>query len=642
MARRNRRQKPAEPEEESRRDSRKEDLKLIPVTFNESVSLFLNHDGEAADTKPETAGKFSIENTSGKDRIWDVTLEIEPGSTDLDETIEIREINPGDTEETEYKVTQEPKNVLNVTEYLSTLDEETASYSLIMGKKNEIFVSVTVHNDSDEDLKNLEIFKFIPSAYEDVDITRKTDGSAEIEDVEDERAVKWVIDELGAGRDEKLSLKFYITVEDIETKVRSGKIIAKYSAPYLLSGLKAEADNFRSSTNNNVYLSADELDETPNRFECKFVFENKSEFEVKLLDADVHDVNEPGTNFVSVDRDTQLSEEEKWSSGTWEYDVEEGIDPQFIKRVDFTTLADITAETLTSVDIEDFELAVAALEADLKYDAEEVASYRETVFHAIAWVENTGGAELNEVSYRETVQNNFKPPLAEEVEVKYNGEILDSDIYSVSISPDNNSSDGEHEVLVELKDLADTTYGAFHPGDKLDITYPITADRPAMDVEYRPDALVLGNTLPAGQPIEIVLKPEGLVIPVVHVRKRFITGKDTHALDQSGKYVCTVWVQNLGNMDMVNYELHDEIAEGSTIISEVVQRMGEYDDVPEEVDLEEVVDEVADAEEEDVVEDVSKVRRERIRGPKDLVWTAERIPPNERYTVKYVLKKDKK
>ncbi|MHA1111421.1 MAG: hypothetical protein ACTSRE_09990, partial [Promethearchaeota archaeon] len=69
---------------------------------------------------------------------------------------------------------------------------------------------------------------------------------------------------------------------------------------------------------------------------------------------------------------------------------------------------------------------------------------------------------------------------------------------------------------------------------------------------------------------------------------------------------------------------------------------GEYDDVPEEVELEKIVEEVADAEDEDVSEEVSKTRRERIKGPKDLVWTAEKIPPNERFTVKYVVKKDKK
>jgi hypothetical protein len=406
--------------------------------------------------------------------------------------------------------------------------------------------------------------------------------------------------------------------------------------------VKADAEKFKSSTNNNVYLSVDELDETPNRFECKFVFENKSVFDVKLLEADVHDIDAPSKNFVKVGRDTTLSEGETWASEIWEYDVKEGIDPQFIKKVDFTCLAKVIAESVTSVDIEDFELAVAALEADLKYDAEELASYRETVFHAIAWIENTGGADLNEVYYRETIQNNFKAPLAEEVEVKYNGKSLDSDIYTVRISPDNTSSDGEHEVIVELKDLNDTKIEAFKPGDKLDITYPITADRPSMDVEYNPDAYVMGNTYPVGKPIEIVLKPEGLVIPVIHVRKRFITGKDTHALDQSGKYVVTLWTQNLGNADMVNYELHDTLAEGSTIISEVVAVLGEYDGVPDEIDLEEVVDEVADADDEDVTEEVSKTRRQRIKGPKDLVWTAEKIPPNQRYTVTYVLKKDKK
>lgn len=632
MARRDKKTKPKE--EEKRETRRQKDLKLIPITFNESVNLFLTHDGEPAETETETTGKFTIGNTSKKDRIWDIVLDLDDtGSTDLDETIEIREINPGESEETEYKVKGDPKNILKVSEEFS-LDEENPSYSLILGKKNEIFGKITVFNDSDEDLKNLEIVKFVPGEFEDV--------SVKTEDIDGDRAIKWTIDDLPAGRDEIFKYKLYITVEDKDTKVRSGKVLAKYTAPYLLSGLKADAEKFKSSTNNNVYLSVDELDETPNRFECKFVFENKSAFDVKLLEADVHDADAPSKNFVKVDRNTTLSEGETWASEIWQYDVEEGIDPQFIKKVDFTCLANVIAESATSVDIEDFELAVAALEADLKYDAEELASYRETVFHAIAWIENTGGADLNEVYYRETIQNNFKAPLAEEVEVKYNGEILDNDIYSVTIKPNNTSSDGEHEVVIELNDLADTSYGAFHPGDKLDITYPITADRPSMDVEYQPDAYVRGNTLPAGKPIEIVLKPEGLVIPVIHVRKRFILGKDTRALDQSGKYVCTVWVQNMGNVEMLNYELHDEILEGSTIISEVVQVLGEYDDVPSEIKLEDVVEEVAEAEEEDVTEKVSKTRRARIKGPKDLVWTAEKIPPNQRFTVKYVVKKDKK
>ncbi|MBN2155607.1 MAG: hypothetical protein JW776_06165 [Candidatus Lokiarchaeota archaeon] len=643
MSKRRRDERRSSEEEESPRKKRRDvDLKLVPVTFSESVGLFLNHDGEYADNKPETTGKFSIENISKKDRIWDIAIELDDtGSTDLDDTIEIREINPEDTEEIEYKVTQEPKNVLSVREFISALDEDTASYSLIMGRRNEIYVKLTIENESDEDLKNIEVHKFVPSEFEDVDITRKSEGSAEVDMIDGERAVKWVIDELPAGRDETLSLKFFITVEDIETKVRSGKIVTKYSAPYLMSGVKLNPEKWHSYTNNNMYLSADELDETPNRFECKFVFENTSEFVVKLLDIDVHDVDTPGKNFVKVDSDTKLSENAKWSSESWKFDVKEGTDPQFIKRVDFTTLAEVKTETLTTVDIEDFELAVAALEADLKYDATELASYRETVFNAIATVSNTGGADLNEVSYREIIQSNFKAPLAEDVVVKYNGTELDSSIYSVQISPDDEGSSREHEVLVELKELVDTSIESFKPGDSLDITYPITADRPAMDVEYQPDALVTGNTLPAGQPIEIILKPEGLVIPVIHVRKRFITGKDVEAMSQSGKYLVTLWIQNTGNFEMLNYELHDELKEGSTIISEVVQRLGEYQGVPEEIDLEEVVDQVAVADEEDVTEEISKKRRERIKGPQELVWTAEKIPPNERFIVKYVIKKDK-
>jgi hypothetical protein len=421
----------------------------------------------------------------------------------------------------------------------------------VLDKDNEILYNIAVTNVTDETLHNVEVIKVIPDLFERAKVERSTAGDTEEGDFDEGKGIKWVIEELKPRAEEKLELKLEVKVEDKDTKVRSGKIFVKYAAPVTLSGLTI--DKFDAYTNNSFYIGYSETDETPDKYECQFVFENKSEYLVRLVNADVYDINDESKKYVDVDPGevSPLPDGAKWKSNIWEYDTEAGKEPVFKTKVQFFVIADHQVSTEGTMEINDIELAVASITGDLAYDVEELASFRQSKFNVTMTVENSGGAVLNEVALTENIQEGFIVPEAADVLVTYNGDEIEVSGDAIIIN-----SDG---VTVKLTDLKDGNLEGFKPGDIITVTYPITADSPAKTVIYKSDALYTANTYPAGKELEYV--PEVIEIPVIHVRKRLIRGKEIIGLAAQGEYEIVLYVVNTGDFVLKNYEVEDKVPE---------------------------------------------------------------------------------
>jgi hypothetical protein len=529
----------------------KDEGKLVPIKILEKSKIFLEHDGTESKEESVTSGEFSIENVSSKDRLWDIDLTLKNiDSTDFeDEMMSIFELAPGNKEEKTYEVKEKAARHIDVTEFISTLnDKDTESYSLVLDADNEIYFSINVTNITDETLENVVVTKLIPDLFDNAKVLR---GNAEVGNYDEGHGVKWEIKELKAKAEEKLELKLEVKVEDKDTKVRSGKIFVKYTAPVTLSGMSI--DKFDAYTNNAFYTGFYETDEKPDKFECQFVFENKSEYLVRLVNADVYDINDESIKYVDVDPGevSPLPEGAKWKSNIWEYEAEPGKEPVFKTKVQFFVIADHQVSTEGTMEINDVELAVASIAGELSYDAEELASFRESTFNVHMKVENTGGADLNDVILTENIQNGFRVPETENVMVSYNGDEIEVGNESIIIN-----SDG---VTIELKDLKDKPLGAFKPGDTIEVTYPIVAESPAKTVIYKSDVIYQANTYPAGKALEVI--PEVIEIPVIHVRKRLIRGKEIIGLAAKGEYEIVLYVVNTGDFVLRNYEVADKVPE---------------------------------------------------------------------------------
>lgn len=579
--------------------------KLVPLVINESLEMALNHEGEVLEkSKPKLTGTLTIENASTKDRLWDLDLFLKDiDKTDIKEsTINIRELAAGSKSEQAYKVSAEAKPSIEIKEVISTLnDPNVESYALVLNADNDIYCGIQLKNIADKPLTNVVISKHIPEEFSDVKIGKSSVGSTDIEDVDGKRSAVWKIEEFKAGAEAKLDLTLRVKVEDVKTKVRTGEIAVKYTAPFSISGVGI--DRFNAYTNNNFYIIENEKDEVPDKYDCQFVFENKSEFMVRLTNADVYDQDDKNKKYIDIDPNEvpPLAAGAKWLSNWWEYQAAEGAQPIFKNKVEFFVIADHQISSAGALSLSDVALAVAAIEGELKYNISNLASFKVTPFEVEQTVINTGGADLNEVTLTEIIQKGYKPPTPDKVSVMLNGEEIEVSEGVVSIVPSDDDSGHEHKVIVKLANLKDQPVEKFGPKDKITVIYPIIADKPAKDTKFVSNVVYTANTYPAGKPLQVVMDP--IEIAVSHIRKKFYKGKDIAALSKEGQYEITLYVVNAGEFPMENYEVIDKVPE-----------QFEYYDESEKPEV------------------------TQMEGMDCLKWVIKKIEPGQRVEIKYKLK----
>ncbi|MBN1330273.1 MAG: hypothetical protein JXA54_12435 [Candidatus Heimdallarchaeota archaeon] len=554
--------------------------KLVPIKFEEKIELFYEHDSSPLDKEIIRTGRMEIINESEKDRLWDIDLKLASISqTNIEnESIILQELNPKAIHDFEYTFEADVEPEISVQEFISTVgDPDIESYSLAVNAENEIYMRLILSNDGTNDITKIATYKIIPDEFSNVQILNQSHGEAEIKEKDGKKVIFWYIEKLPQGAKAKIDLRVQVYVPNKDIKLRSGKFAIKYLIPKMLSEL--EIKSFDAYTNNSFNIITTELDEEPNTYECKFIFENKSEFQIRLVNADVYNPNNSNEKFVDIDPNEipLIPGGGSWESEVWTYQTEEGEYPEFKTQVEFFAIADHQLTSKIKLNFADVELAVAALEGAVGYDIEKLPSFKITPFNLGAKVTNTGGADLNEVKLVENIQAEFLPPKPYEVEILFNGSIIEKPDNAVTIEPNDQDPTKEHIITIQLENLKDSDYGPLKPGDEIEFKYPITAFKPTRETLYQANAILSANTYPRGKPIEI--KAEPIEIEVVHLRKNLAKGKNIQALESEGEYEITLSIKNLGEAEITNYKLKETIPIGLELFDVIPEaNISEKDD----------------------------------------------------------------
>ncbi|NHK30628.1 MAG: hypothetical protein FK730_04710 [Asgard group archaeon] len=543
------------------KEDRKDDTKLVPIIIEEQFEIFYEHDGTPAIKDRIKKGLIKLENISDKDRLWDINLKLANRSnTNLDEeSISIKELDPNDSFEKEYQIDVDVTPELEVKEFISTVNNpEEQSFSLGINTDNEVYMKIQLVNTANDELTNVELSKELSEIIENAKVSFTSHGKAEVKKEYDTNTIFWNIESLGANAEANLELRVTINIDDKNTKVRSGNISVSYETKQAISELSI--DKFDAYTNNAFSIVTEELEEEPNTYECKFIFENKSDYVIRLVNADVYKPKELEAKFVDIDPYDipEIPAGGIWESNAWNYSTKEGKYPKFKTKVEFYTVADHRISTKYKLNYSDVELAVAALEGHLNYDIEEIPSFKITTFNLTGKVTNSGGADLNEVILVENIQEAFLPPKPHEVTILVNGQDIMIPDGAITIEPDDVDATKEHTLSIKLDNLKDSDIGVVKPGDDITIKYPIVAHKPSKDSLYKSDAKLSANTYPPGNPI--VLEVDPIEINVVHVRHSISKSKDVQALDIEGEFLISLTIKNMGESEIENYEITEKIS----------------------------------------------------------------------------------
>ncbi|MHA1731169.1 MAG: hypothetical protein ACTSU5_04465 [Promethearchaeota archaeon] len=619
--------------------------KLVPLIVSEHVETHQTHEGEEIEADAKVTGTFTVKNPSETARLWDIDIQLANiDKTDLGETlISIQELDPGAEDVREFSINDDGNRHVVLEEFISTLnDPETPSFALSLGVENTVYFKLTLTNITDATVSDIKLVKTLQPEFSNVQVVGTSAGTASFDSSENQ--LVWEIEEIegkpveegveepepepepepeldedgnpvepeGGSEDEAadeeaiegvsvtLEFRANLLIEDKDTKVQSGAVTVDYTASTAISGL--EIEKFDAYSNNRFYLSEMEMDEKPDYFQCQLVFQNTSDFMVRLVNADVWDPADETHKFVDIDPNEvpELPADATWYSNFWEYYAKDG-EPVFKHKCEFFVVADHLVSTIGTLTMDDVELAVASIEGVLEYSVELLSSFREIEFTATHTVTNTGGAFLNEVIVQETIQEMFKPPSPDQISVLINDEEIELSEDAIVIEPADQESSPEHVVKVQLLDLKETSLEAFKPDDVLKVSYPIIADKPQKGVVYTSNVVYMANTDPAGAPIEVT--PDTIEIPVEHIRKKLQKGKEIRATGETGEYTITIFMRNIGQFAIPAITVRDKVPDNF-----------EYSDMSEEP-------EITDLEGEDILE-----------------WKFEEVQPGDSKEITYVIR----
>ncbi|MFW9924393.1 MAG: hypothetical protein ACFFDW_14010 [Candidatus Thorarchaeota archaeon] len=538
----------------------KMESKLLPIKVNEKIILHYDREGNLTSEEAIRKGSLEILNPSEEHRLWDIKVKLENiANTNLKkELFKVKELDPQLSKLFEYSFDAEVEPELQINEFISTSnDPDVESYSLNVNTENEIFMKINLTNITSRDLEGIIVKKMIPEDFSNIQILDQSKGNAELTEKDGKQYVQWDIDNLEQNAEATLTIRVQAYIANKDVKIRTGEIIAKYHTPTTLSGI--EIGSVGAYTNNSHDIISSELEEEPNTYDCKFIFENKSDFAIRLVNADVYKYGDPNTKYVDIDPSDipEIPAGGNWESKSWILSTEEGKYPKFKTKVEFFTIADHQITTLVKMKIQDIVLAVAAAEGNITYSVDKLPSFTITPFNLNGKIINSGGADLNEITLTEHIQTEFLPPKPEDIEVYFNGSAYTLSDDAIEIVPDNDDPTSEHTVKILLTNLKETPFGALKPGNEIEFKYPITAFKPTKESLYHSNSTITANTYPPGKPI--VIKAEPIEIEVIHLRRNIAQGKDTKALETEGEYEVTLRIRNMGEAELIDYIISEKI-----------------------------------------------------------------------------------
>jgi len=532
------------------------------VVVSESIDFKLEHDGTIKES--EVTGVLSVVNNGTKNRIWDIDIELSGGEgVEIDKKIHIPELDPKDEWKQEYtmSVSKDDKPPLVITEEVDAFpDTEGISSTVFIydenstGQKAEI--NIAAENTSDAKISDIQIRKKIPKDFESVDVSSKSDGNTD----RDGDEIVWKIPALEPGAKATMDIQFKVYTN--EKKVfSSGDLSAKYILEAgTFSGLKPEfADGWSDQIH---FVDRDERDEEPDKWDCQFVFDNRSEFPMRL-ERYTFVFGDENTETLRIDeeiKDLIVEPEKEWESKPWEIDSAD--EPTFSENVVYSIVPDVQERLSMSQSIAPIELRVLAIEGKKTFSVYEIPSYRETSIDTTITVVTRGKSPIDVIHIEDHIPPNFKNPEKKQFKILIEEKKIPADDFSFSFKPAGDDTSVERVLSVELKDVLENI-GELDDETTISITYPLIASKPPRDAKYDAPVLFQAYTKPAGAPIEARIPVDP--ISVVHQRRKTRIGKAISPGKEKGDYEVMLLYKNKGDAAKKDVPINDFVPDGFDI-----------------------------------------------------------------------------
>jgi hypothetical protein len=521
--------------------------KLV-ATLSEVENSTLDPSGNVV--KQEVNGVLKLHNPSGKDRLWDIEVELYSADySDISADLPFAELEADSDQSVEYSV--EGPRMLCLMERIDTNPSRNQERSLSVVRDSEaqdIHLEIEVQNVGPVTLNNIAVTRTFP-----VEIQV---GESEDYDKQGD-TLTWNVGRLGSGESRTLNVPTAVTAEAIDS-INAGSANATYSAEATLSGMGVQGID--ALCRGFSYMVVDE-DERPDNYRCQAVFENRSSFAVDLTNLLVQQTGADEPLFAVEDVPDDVLPDGRWES---DVKVVHSTDkPTFSQELLYSVIPRVSLATEGSIDLNSHVIEVLEAEISKSYSIDVLRHYRETELMATMEISNTGSATINLLRITDDVPGIFTAPTADSVKASIDGNELVRDQFriemkdGISLEENRVSPDGPGNTML----ITVGTKGpiGLAPGRKMTISYPLVAPdpSPANDVVAAP-ARIDFSAERFGP-----VATRGLnVVPAVRVTHRKVnydSGKEVFPAGGAGRYEAMIMFNNRADSALQDVVIHDVI-----------------------------------------------------------------------------------
>lgn len=539
-------------------------------------------------------GNISIFNNSIKDRIWDANLQFSGSQFDNqkdENNINLGIFEPSSNKVLKYEIvnSEEISDLVKVYENIENLVEEMKSsssvddeyfssegkvknYLLMLGRENIVKFTISIENISHSHLEKIKFKKVLPENFYDLEFKSDTSKDFRIA----RNSIECSLNKLNSGEKAEIVIIAKIFPKKKEN-IKTGKLeITINLLEKVISGVKI--NHFSGYSHAMHAIKKSEKKYAPNHWQCSLIFENHSDFKMKLNSILIYNKSRSKKileqDFSEVGG-TVILPLGKYTSEYFDYIDEK--EPTFARKVGYSVDYKTESNSMIVSKYDENTFKVVGILIKKKLAEGEIKSFEESIINSRIIINNEGTIPIKGLIVSERIPEDFLPPRdITEYKLYRSSGVLELEVLEMKISPDDDDPSHEHTIELNFNVKNDRLDSVIEAEDFLEIKYPLKAvtpdskkayNFPLKVYSYYPKSTDAGDKNEYFIIMDDISKMDQSAIKISHKRRKLTVGKEIFPGRSSNEFAIYIVVRNGSNIKLSEVDITDTFPDSFELIS---------------------------------------------------------------------------
>jgi len=539
-------------------------------------------------------GNISIFNNSIKDRIWDANLQFSGSQFDNqkdENNINLGIFEPGSNKVLKYEIVNSEEiqdlvkvyqTIENQTEDIkrdSSVDNEYFSsqvkdqnYLLMLGRENVIKFTILIENNSNSFLEKFKFNKVLPANFYDLELQSKTIKDFKIS----QNSIECSLNKLNSGDKAEIVIVAKVYPKKKEN-IKTGKFDLTFNlSEKVISGVKI--NKFSGYSHAMHAIKKSEKNYAPNHWQCSLIFENHSDFKMKLKSILIYDKSKSKKILEHDFSETGGAVVLPRAKYTSEYfDVIDEKEPTFTRKVEYSVEYKTESNSKIISKYEENTFKITSVLIKKKLAEGEIKSFEETKINSRIIINNEGTIPVKGLMVSERIPEDFLPPRdISEYKLYRSSGALELDDLEISVTPDDDDPSHEHTLELNINLKNNRLDSVIEVEDFLEIKYPLKAitpdykkayNFPLKVFSYYPQYTDSRDKSEFFIIMDDISKMDQSAIKISHKRRKLMVGKEIFPGRSSNEFAIYIVARNGSNIKLTDVNVTDTFPDSFELIS---------------------------------------------------------------------------